>query len=99
MIDDDLCLSLIRGLSTLDFRDTGLDDVVYCSDSEELELEEELLEAVGDKLGLVVRSYMLSMGSGNAAVASPDVDELDIILSDLRGLKAQSRFPGVVRLR
>lgn len=55
MIEDDRCLSLNLGRSTRDFRDTGR-DVVPCSDSEELEAMDELLEAVGDRLGRVSRS-------------------------------------------
>ena len=47
--DDDLCRSLNQGRSALDFRDTGLAEV--CSDSEELETDEALLDAVGDRLG------------------------------------------------
>lgn len=53
MIDEDLCLSLILGRSVLDFRDTGRETVGFCSDSEELDAIEELLDVVGDRLGRV----------------------------------------------
>jgi hypothetical protein len=46
-MEEDLCLSDIRGRSDLDFRDTGLG---CCSDSEELDAIEEELEDTGDRL-------------------------------------------------
>ena len=50
MIEADLCLSPILGLSALDLREDGL-GAVGCSDSEELDAIEEELDMEGDIVG------------------------------------------------
>jgi hypothetical protein len=72
MMDDDRCLSAIRGRSARDLRAAGR---VAWSDSEPLEADEEELDTVGDKLGRLTVSrtdVSIAVGSGYAAVA---VDE------------------------
>jgi hypothetical protein len=76
MKEDDLCLSLIRGLSILDFLDTGLGAAGSSSDSEALE---EVDELVGERLGRVVWLYAVLIGSGNAAVACLCTEESLIV--------------------
>ena len=70
-MDDDLFLSPIRGLSSLDRRDVGR-EFGGCSDSEELDDIDEALDIVGDRLGRTSSSKFvvsIDIGSGNGFVA------------------------------
>jgi len=74
-MDDDLCLSPMRGLSVLERRDDGLDARTCegCSDSEELEAMEEELDIAGDMLWRMSEASpfvaSMEMGSGYGFVA------------------------------
>ena len=69
-MDEDRCLSPIRGLSALERRDEGLEG--GCSDSEELEATDEELDMVGDRVGRTCEEHMFALvelGSGYGFVA------------------------------
>lgn len=70
MMVAELCLSPMRGLSTLERRDDGL-ACEGCSDSEPLEALDDELDMVGDKLGRLSNEYMsvVVWGSGYGLVA------------------------------
>lgn len=69
-MDDDLCLSPIRGLSALERLDAGLEVCACggCSDSEELEAMDEALDAGADMLGRLSNESIIvlvtAIGSG-----------------------------------
>lgn len=83
IIEEDRCLSAILGRSTRDLRDPGL---ATRSDSDPLEVVDEALDTVGDKLGRAAWSRMevlIEAGSGYAAVAVEVVAASDMFRSSV----------------
>jgi hypothetical protein len=80
IIEDDLCLSPIRGLSDLERREDGLEEC-RCegwSESEELEAAEDEADIVGETLRRTSENpwfvVVTELGSGYGLVAMVDVD-------------------------